>query len=243
MKQVVPFYSVCVLAGVEETILYHRISFSEHIGPDKQKHMVEEFIRRKLLHLIRMDVEVRTRLEREGTLEGGYHPLMRAVHEQNAQLLDEMVEKHGWPGIYVAGADGAHAAFLIAQHAISLPGLQKRWLELMNKAAGRGEIEAWQPAMMHDRICYFENRPQRFGTQFDWDCEGQMSPWPLEEPEEVDARRKAIGLPPLVEVIARHRAALEGTPPPADWILYTTQRLDWARKQGWDVQESTLSSG
>jgi hypothetical protein len=36
---------------------------------------------------------------------------------RNTRWLARLVRRDGWPGISVAGADGAHAAWLLAQHA------------------------------------------------------------------------------------------------------------------------------
>jgi hypothetical protein len=40
----------------------------------------------------------------------------------------------------------------------------------------RGDAPALQAAMLEDRIRAFEGRPQRYGTQFDWDANGEPSP-------------------------------------------------------------------
>lgn len=79
----------------------------------------------------------------------------------------------------------------------------------------------------------FENRPQLYGTQYDWDENGQMSPWPIEDEEHVDDRRRAIGMRPLAENTASMREGVEKEPPPRDWALRRKEFDDWARKTGW----------
>jgi hypothetical protein len=66
------------------------------------------------------------------------------------------------------------------QHAISLPQFQRQCLALLQAAVTRGEAPAWQVAMLTDRIRILEGRQQLYGTQFDWDANGQMSPLPIE---------------------------------------------------------------
>ncbi len=44
-----------------------------------------------------------------------------------------------------------------------------------------------------------EGRPQLYGTQFYADEAGKFGPRPIEDPDNVDARRKAVGLQPLSE--------------------------------------------
>jgi hypothetical protein len=43
---------------------------------------------------------------------------IRQLDRRNAKRLDEIVDAHGWPGKSLVGEDGAHAAWLIAQHAV-----------------------------------------------------------------------------------------------------------------------------
>ena len=93
--------------------------------------------------------------------------------------------------------------------------------------------------MLEDRIRTFEGRPQRYGTQFDWDEHGRLSPLPLEDPAGVDARRRAIGLGPLDQDIRRRRAATargRGTRaerPPANWAARQREMETWLRQVGW----------
>jgi hypothetical protein len=64
---------------------------------------------------------------------------MEAVHHHNAYRLEEIIEECGWPGRSLVGEDGAAAAWLIAQHAIRLPALQRRSLTLLKEAAEKVE--------------------------------------------------------------------------------------------------------
>ena len=183
--------------------------------------------------MARRDLETRARLAADLRLFGGYHPEMRAVHEENASALERLVEEHGWPTAAVAGEDGAEAAWLIAQHAIGLPAFQRKCLRLLREAAGSGAAPAWQAAMLLDRICVFEGRPQVYGTNFDWDEQGMMSPRPIADPERVDERRAAVGLPPLAAAIASQREQTAGQPKPVDYFARQREIEEWARSVGW----------
>lgn len=195
--------------------------------------MIDETLRRGLLELAADDLATRSRLAADGTLFGGYHPEMQAVHDANAAALDDIVTQHGWPGAGLADEDGAEAAWLIAQHAIALPGFQRRCLAALESAAAAGSIPKWQPAYLADRIRTHEGRPQLYGTQFDWDDAGEMSPLPIEEPDAVDARRAGVGLGPLAEKTAQMRAAASKENRPADLASYRAGAEAWARQVGW----------
>lgn len=190
--------------------------------------------REALLRAVERDYEVRARLVREGTLFDGYHPEMEAVHLRNATLLEEVLDAIGWPGRARLGDDGAAAAFIVLQHAISRPDLQRRGLAMMLEAIPRGEASMMDAAYLSDRIAVFEGRPQLYGTQFDW-FGGELAPAPIAEPDEVDARRAAVGLPPLAEVAAslRQRASDEGDGPPPDIDARRAGFDAWAKRVGW----------
>jgi Kdo2-lipid IVA lauroyltransferase/acyltransferase len=200
------------------------------VAPPKQ-----EALRLELLALAADDEHVRSALAASGQLFQGYAPEMEALHRRNAAKLAALVDAAGWPGLSSAGADGEEAAFLVLQHAISEPELQRRYLPLLTEAAALGEAPALQPAMLLDRIRFFEGRPQRYGTSLDWDAEGRLTPGALEAPGEVDARRASVGLPPLAASLEESllRAAREGQRPPTDIARRRAESEAWARRVGW----------
>jgi hypothetical protein len=192
-------------------------------------------VRTELLAMAENDLRLRTELEADGSLFQGYHLRMRALHDANAARLGAILDDHGWPGEPQVGREGAKAAWLIAQHAIAQPSLQRRALIALQSAVQRGDVPALYAAMLEDRIRCFEGRPQRYGTQFDWDVEGRMSPLPLEDPDAVDALRKEVGLGPLALDISARRAALADGPdrPPPDWAARQREMEVWYREVGW----------
>ena len=181
------------------------------------------------------DLRVRAELAASGALFGGYHEEMAAVHEQNADSLAAIVDEFGWPGESLVGNDGAEAAWLILQHAIGRPAFLRRCLPFLKNAVKAGDVPAAHVACLEDRIAVFEERPQRYGTQFDWDGSGNLNPHPLEDPEKVDEYRASVGLGPLSEKIRemRRRAAAEGHRQPDDFAEYLKGRKAWARSVGW----------
>jgi len=193
-------------------------------------------LRRQLLEMARLDRSVRAELAASGTLfNAGYEPRMARVHQRNAERLRRIIESVGWPGYDLVGPEGAEAAWLILQHAISEPDLLRRALPLLVTAAREGKADPAHAAMLEDRIRFFEGRPQRYGTQLDWDADGNLSPAEVEDPQRIAERRAAVGLPPLEEQIADARtlAIAEGDLPPADYQAYVDARDKWASNAGW----------
>ena len=121
----------------------------------------------ELLPLKQRDTDMRSRLLQEGKLYGDYAPEMQQVHRENAKRLDEIIAKHGWPGVSLVGLEGCRAAWLIAQHSICTPDLQRKFLALLAKAAEDGDAPKTQVAFLTDRIRFNESKPQVNGTVLD----------------------------------------------------------------------------
>jgi hypothetical protein len=192
-------------------------------------------IRAELISMAQADATLRAELAADGSLFQGYHPRMRALHDANGARLSAILQTHGWPGSAQVGGDGAEAAWLIVQHGIAQPALQRHALELIQAAARDGSAAPVHAAMLEDRIRSFEGRPQLYGTQFDWDASNQLAPLPIEDPDGVDRRRAAVGLPPLaLDLASRRRAMATGLErPPADWEARQREIEAWCREVGW----------
>ena len=186
-------------------------------------------LRQRLINMAQEDARVRVELAESGELFDGYAPRMAEVHNRNAHELEIIIDSVGWPGKSSVGADGSAAAWLILQHAIGQPALQRKCLPLLKEALAEGEVEPRHVAMLEDRICFFERRPQPYGTQFDWDENGQMRPWLIDDPDSVDERRQAVGLEPLA-IICKD---MENEKLPQDYHLRQQQMLAWAKSVGW----------
>lgn len=197
--------------------------------------MNDASLKAELLAMADEDLRVREELARDGRLFEGYHPCMRDVHERNADRFLALLQEEGWPGLTRVGEDGVQAATLIVQHAISRPALQRRALLLLQAAAEIGEVPILPVAMLEDRIRCNEGRRQIYGTQFDWDEHGRLSPLPIEDEDRVDDRRREVGLGPLAREIERmrERAAGEGAGPPGDWRTRQKEIEEWRRQVGW----------
>ena len=186
----------------------------------------------RLLSMAKKDAKVRAELAETGELFDGYAPRLAEVHDRNAQELEAIIGEFGWPGSSLVGPEGAAAAWLILQHAIGQPALQRKCLPLLREAAAQGEVEPRHVAMLEDRICFFERRPQRYGTQFDWNEDGQMAPWVIDDPDGVDERRRSVGLEPLSLLLLICKG-IEGEEPPQDHHKRQEEMMAWARSVGW----------
>lgn len=122
---------------------------------------------------------------------------MQAVDARHTARMKAILREHGWPGRSLVGDDGAHAAWLLVQHADAA--FMSECLPLMEHAALRGEASAKDFAYLLDRVRMNQGKPQVYGTQFTSGPDGNLVLHPIENPEQVDARRRAVGLPSMAE--------------------------------------------
>ena len=188
----------------------------------------------KLLSLKQRDIDTRKRLLQENRLYGTYDKEIQNVHVENAKALNELVAVHGWPGISKVGLDGSRAAWLIAQHSICTPELQRKFLRLLEAATKLGEAPIKQVAFLTDRIRFNEGKPQIYGTVFDWNENGELY-CELETPDQVDQLRTEVGLPPFQESLREHQKEVEaeGGKPPENFHSYKIVQSEWAKRFGW----------
>lgn len=189
---------------------------------------MNEKLRRRLLEMKARDLRVREKLAKTGELFEGYAPEMEKVHRENAFELEKMIDRNGWLGKSLVGKDGAEAAWLIVQHAISLPEFQRKCLNLIRAAVSQGEAGARQAAFLEDRINFFEGEPQRYGTHFDWNDDGKMQVYDLENEAKVNDYRAEVGLNPLETLVWE-----TDENPPEDLQKRQQEFLEWTKKTNW----------
>lgn len=123
-----------------------------------------------------------------------------AIDKKLLKRLEEIIQQYGWPTISMVGTQASETAFLIVQHADLSH--QKKYFPLLKQAAAQKEARRDQVAMMEDRMLMAEGKKQIYGTGLQTnDVTKELKLWPVENEEEVDARRAAVGLPPMAEYL------------------------------------------
>lgn len=150
---------------------------------------MEAYMAKELIELAQHDLQVREVLLKEGKLSPGYNPDMERVHKNNAARLSAIIDAIGYPTKSRVGEEASEAAWLIVQHAISEPVLMKRCYALLLEAGD--QVNPQNMAYLYDRICYFEGKPQKYGTQFD-DC----GMYPVEDKAAMIRLRRELKLKP-----------------------------------------------
>ena len=125
---------------------------------------------------------------------------MGIVDRANTAWLKALFEQCGFPDKDKHGEKAQGNAWLLVQHADHDVAFQKYTLSILEKmAAQRGEPMRPSFAYLADRVAVAEGRPQLYGTQLmapaEQPCNFDFNT--LDDREKVEARRAALGLPPL----------------------------------------------
>ena len=147
-------------------------------------------LREELLRRRDVDQEARAAVRR-----GEPDALARTmrVDNENAVWLGEVLEVFGWPVRSMVGDEGAHAAWMLAQHADRDPVLQRRCLALLKEAVAAGDAAPWHLAYLTDRVLLARGEKQIYGTQITA-RDGRLVPCRLRDAETVNERRASVGL-------------------------------------------------
>ncbi len=165
-----------------------------------------EAARERLLSLRDSDQELRSiRGFADSVASAGFRERLSARDRADSAALTAMIEKYGWPGRTLVGAEASKVAFAIAQHG-SLELQRTALREVRNLPPG--EVDPQDPAYLEDRILVGEGNPQQFGTQVRMPRgDSAVVFYPIADPSHVDERRASVGLPPLAAYICLVRGA------------------------------------
>ena len=119
--------------------------------------------------------------------------------DQNQKIVISIIETCGFPTKKEVGENGIKAVFLALQH--GSPGVRKKYFPLLEKSCKRGDLEKQYVAMMEDRILRDEGKEQIYGTQLIRVNGGELKLAPLLNPQEVNKRRKKVGLIPIEDYL------------------------------------------
>ena len=192
-------------------------------------------ISEKIIQLKKKDLVLRDRLIQNGQLSNGYNDEMAALHKKNSEELNQIIDSIGYPTIDKVGKEASEAAWLVIQHAIGQPDFMKKCAQLLENAVNENKVNPINLAYLTDRIAVFEERPQLYGTQFDWDENGEMSPQHFDDINKVNQRRKTLGLNTLEEQTRSIRAQIEkeNQTAPSDFEKRKKEMIEWKKSVGW----------
>jgi len=149
-------------------------------------------IRERLAEMYRLDQEMRDHAHLDPSKWDD------ALAVKNTLGLKEIILEIGWPSISKVGEFGATCAWLIAQHSDHDIPFQKECLALM-KSEPTGAVKKRNIAFLEDRIAVAEDRPQKYGTQFQRSPNCHSEVCTLLDRDQIEVFRAEVGLEPFAE--------------------------------------------
>lgn len=132
----------------------------------------------------------------------------KEVTKRNIPVLKKIVHQYGFAGYNLVGKESSDNFWMLVQHSDADVAFQKEVLPLMDKQVQQKNASGDKYAYLVDRININEGRKQVYGTQVSW-ATGSPVPKPLENPDSVDDRRKAVGMQPLAVYLENMIAAVK----------------------------------
>lgn len=122
--------------------------------------------------------------------------IIKSKDSINLIKVKEILHQYGWLGPQEVGMNGSQALFLVIQHADLKT--QKNYIDLIRKAEKDGKTLSSNLAILEDRIAMREGRKQLYGSQgFKDKITNKNYIYPIDAPDQLDERRKAMGMPPM----------------------------------------------
>lgn len=120
---------------------------------------------------------------------------LKAYNRKSTLRIKEIINQYGWPGNSLVGEVGAHAAWLLVQHADMDPVFQEKCLDLLEKAYRNGEASGQNYAFLYDRVMVNKGEKQLFGTQIYLNPKTNEYQFrPIEDEANLNKRRAEVGL-------------------------------------------------
>ncbi|WP_103502929.1 DUF4135 domain-containing protein [Streptomyces sp. SM14] len=155
-------------------------------------------LRRRLLRLDQVDTALRTPWAQGGFTDTVAAERLAKLTATGLEWLRSVVDRHGWPGRGLVGAEAAGAACRLLQHVEGETEFRRHCLKLVEEAVERGEMPPRDIAYLTDTLRLAEGRKQLYGTKFER-RDGMLRPRPLEDPDGVEQRRAALRMESLEE--------------------------------------------
>lgn len=134
-----------------------------------------------------------------GNLNNELWKRQNTIDSADVMFVENIFQRYGYPGKSLVGTPTNEVAWYVIQHSFKIP----KYLNLMKEAAQKNELPFRLVAMMEDRFLMGEGKEQIYGTQGTTrtikNGKNEYFIWPIQNPKEVNQRRKQAGFEQTVE--------------------------------------------
>lgn len=131
----------------------------------------------------------------ESEVAGDLTPVLDQKDSLNMVVVEKIFQDYGYPGKSLVGESSQSIAASVLQRS---PEKIERYLPVVLEAAAAGELPSVEAATLQDMDRMIRNEPQIYGTQAVMK-NNEAYIWPVENPENVNQRRKEAGFKQSLE--------------------------------------------
>ena len=131
--------------------------------------------------------------------------LEKQTFDRHIPIIKEIYLRYGYPTIKLVGQEASTRFFTLIQHSDSDPKFQSSMLPTLKNLSKKGKVAIKDYVYLYDRVQRNTGGQQLYGTQLSFDNNGNLFdssnkiiyPKDLADPDNVDKRRKKVGLEPI----------------------------------------------
>jgi hypothetical protein len=124
------------------------------------------------------------------------HKIYEANHLVNEEKIKLLLDTEGWPSLESVGEEGIRTICNVLQH--SSVDIRIKYLPMMREAVATKDLSSQLLVRAEDRLATDRGELQMYGGQMKYYPETKsFNVWPVFEPQNIDERRKRLGLSPI----------------------------------------------
>jgi hypothetical protein len=174
---------------------------------DKTEANYDRPLQKELLQIFKDDQDIRRQYIDSSKKYGYNNPIVDSLEKVmvfndsiDLQKVKKILDTKGWVGKDKVGDQANSTLFLVIQHADLKT--QQKYLPMMREAVKNGNASKSALALLEDRVALREGRKQIYGSQIGRNAKTNLYyVLPLEDPDNVDKRRKEMGLGALGDYV------------------------------------------
>ncbi len=171
---------------------------------------------------------------KSGRRYDGAEDEFKKLRYENTIFLHELLQANDWPAISEYGEEVNSAACKIAIKSTESPKKMRFFYKQLTESVEQSESNPVSQAALGDCIKYYEGKKQKYGLCLEWHENGNLYA-NVEDVEQANTLRKALGIESIEEAIQAHLQELGSNPggKPQDIVQHNNMHRKWAASVGW----------
>lgn len=132
-----------------------------------------------------------------------YENVEKQTFARHIPILKNIINKYGYPTSEKVGSESASNFFILVQHADTDVKFQEAMLADIEKQVDNKQLNGKEYAYLYDRVQINSGKPQFYGTQLNYDANGNAVPKNLKDEKAVNQRRKDLGMETIESYLER----------------------------------------